>query len=47
MGKKRENKLPYIYGDGNPLPESVTLDNISDQIDQHQNTIDRITKKNT
>jgi len=37
-GKKRENKMPYIYQDGVPIPESVDLRDMVDDIRKEEET---------
>jgi len=39
MGKKRENKLPFVYQDGNPLPEPVELRDIMGDIQREEDLI--------
>ncbi|KAJ3437085.1 transcription factor e2f [Anaeramoeba flamelloides] len=39
-GKKRESKMPYIYLDGEPLPEVVDVVNILEQIEYEEKQID-------
>jgi len=39
-GKKRENKLPFIYQDGVPLPEAVELKDILGEVAKEEEKID-------
>ena len=36
VGKKRENKLPFIYQDGTPLPEPVEIRDIMNDIQREE-----------
>ncbi|KAJ3430654.1 transcription factor e2f6 [Anaeramoeba flamelloides] len=42
-GKKRESKMPYIYLDGEPLPEVVDVVNILEQIEYEESQINVLT----
>mmetsp|Transcript_23236 Transcript_23236/g.39957 ORF Transcript_23236/g.39957 Transcript_23236/m.39957 type:complete len:200 (+) Transcript_23236:41-640(+) len=45
MGKKRENKLPYMFRNGDALPEPVDLDNLVPQILEEQQAINTIQRR--
>ncbi|KAJ3423448.1 transcription factor e2f [Anaeramoeba flamelloides] len=43
-GKKRESNMPYVYLDGEPLPENVDVRNVLEQIESEEQQIKVLTK---
>ncbi|KAJ3430968.1 transcription factor e2f [Anaeramoeba flamelloides] len=43
-GKKRESNMPYVYLDGEPLPENVDVRNVLEQIESEEQQINVLTK---